>query len=134
MSPPAGPFARCAPALIAGQPVHRPGPGVLGDSIAKLPFPFAWIVQAQDRMLRIDKIREMMRDGFIRVLRAAHKQRVKDCNLWHCRQYLGRTEIASEAVKHLDEIALVEGAEPSLPGNQPARLAADLKARPNLSH
>ena len=76
----------------------------------------------------------MMRDRFVRVLRAAHNQRVKDCNLWHCRQYLHRIEITPEAVKHFDMVALMEGAKSPLPGNQPARLAADLKAWPNLSH
>ncbi len=85
-------------------------------------------------MLRIGPVWIMMRDRFVRVLRAAHKQRVKDCDLRHCRQYLGRIEIAPEAVKHFDKVALMEGAKPPLPGNQPARLATDLKARPNLSH
>ncbi len=85
-------------------------------------------------MLRIDKVRIMMRDRFARVFRAAHKQRVKDCDLRHCRQYLGRIEIAPEAVKHFDMVALMEGAKSPLPGNQPARLTVDFKARPNLSH
>ena len=76
----------------------------------------------------------MMRDRLVGVFRAVRKQRVKDCDLWRCRQYLGRIEIAPEAVKHFDKVALVEGAEPPLPGNQPARLAADLKVRPDLSH
>ncbi len=85
-------------------------------------------------MLRIDKIRIIMRDRFVRVLRAARKQWIKDCNLRQCRQYLGRIEIAPKTIKYPDKVALVEGAEPPLPGNQPARPAANLKARPNLPH
>ena len=73
----------------------------------------------------------MMGDGFIR---AAREHRVKHCHARPYRQYLGCIEIAPEAVKHFDKVALMEGANPPLPGNQPARLAADLKARPKLTH
>ena len=115
MSPPAGPFARCAPALVAGQPVHRPGQRGLRDNIAQLPFPFVWIVQAQDRILRIGNVRIMMRDRFVGVFQAVRKNRVKDCDLWHSRQYLDRIEIAPKTIKHPDKIALMDGAQPPPP-------------------
>jgi len=85
-------------------------------------------------MIRIGEVRVMMRDRSVRVLPAARQQRIEDCCPGPCRQYLGRIEIAPKAIDHPDEITLVERAQPSLPGDKPARLAPDLEARPKLAH
>ncbi len=99
-----------------------------------LPFPLTRIEQAQDWMLRIGPVRVMMRNCFVRVLRAAREQRLKHSDPRSYRQNLRGIEIASDAVKDLDQIGLMEGAQSPLPGDHPARLAADLKARPKLTH
>ena len=85
-------------------------------------------------MRRIGPIWVMMRNRFGRDTPTPRERRIKDGYARSGRQYLRRAEIPSEAVKYSDQIGLVEGAQPPLPCDQPARLPADLKARPNLAH